>query len=91
MLMFIIVLIVVGLFAGFVARLLVPGPDPMSLWATIGLGVLGSFAGGFFGWAVFGQNVEDGAIQPSGLIGSILGGIVLLLVYRAIDGNPRRI
>jgi uncharacterized membrane protein YeaQ/YmgE (transglycosylase-associated protein family) len=90
MLTFIIVLLLVGLVAGFVARLLVPGPDPMSVVATIALGVLGSFAGGFVGWAVFGHDLEEGAIQPSGLIGSIVGGVLLLLAHRAIDGDPRR-
>ena len=50
MLWFIIVLLVVGLLAGALARLLVPGPDPMSLLGTWLLGVLGSFAGGFLGY-----------------------------------------
>ena len=50
---FIIVLLVVGLLAGALARLLVPGPDPMSLLGTWLLGVLGSFAGGFLGYLLF--------------------------------------
>lgn len=91
MLAFIIVLLVVGLIAGFVARLLVPGPDPMSVLGTIALGVLGSFVGGFIGWALFGKDLEEGAIQASGVIGSIVGGIALLLAYRAVNRNPRRI
>jgi uncharacterized membrane protein YeaQ/YmgE (transglycosylase-associated protein family) len=85
MLWFIIVLLVVGLIAGALARLLVPGPDPMSLPATWLLGVLGSFLGGFLGYLLFGRDIDDGAVQVSGIIGSILGAIILLLVWRAFS------
>ncbi len=87
MLGFIIVMLIVGLVAGFIARLLVPGPDPMSLLATIALGVVGSFVGGFVGWALFGKDLSEGALQPSGVIGSIIGGVISLLVYRALNRN----
>lgn len=88
MLWFIMVLLVVGFIAGALARLLVPGPDPMSLGGTWLLGVLGSFAGGFLGYVLFGRDRDDGAIQLSGIVGSVLGAVVLLLIYRAI--NSRR-
>ncbi len=83
MLGFIIVMLIVGLVAGFIARLLVPGPDPMSIGGTIVLGVIGSLIGGFLGWALFGRDAADGAFQTSGLIGSIIGAVLALLVYRA--------
>ena len=63
MLWFIIVLLVVGFIAGGLARLLVPGPDPMSLAGTWLLGVLGSFLGGFLGYVLFGADVEDGVVH----------------------------
>lgn len=85
MLTFLIALIIVGAIAGFVARIVVPGPDPMGIAGTILLGMVGSFVGGFIGWAVFGRDLEDGALQPSGLIGSIVGAVVALLVYRAVS------
>ena len=88
MLWFIIVLLVVGLLAGALARLLVPGPDPMSLFGTWLLGVVGSFVGGFLGYVLFGADVDDGAVQVAGIIGSILGAIIVLLIYRAV--NRRR-
>jgi uncharacterized membrane protein YeaQ/YmgE (transglycosylase-associated protein family) len=80
---FIISLIIIGAIAGFIARALVPGKDPMGIGATILLGVVGSFIGGFLGWALFGKDMSEGALQPAGIIGSILGAIVALLIYRA--------
>jgi uncharacterized membrane protein YeaQ/YmgE (transglycosylase-associated protein family) len=80
---FIISLIIIGAIAGFIARALVPGKDPMGIGATILLGVVGSFIGGFLGWALFGKDLSEGALQPSGIIGSIIGAIIALLIYRA--------
>ena len=86
---FILFLLVVGLIAGFIARALVPGRDSMSVGETLVLGIVGSFVGGFLGWALFGKDFAQGALQPSGLLGSILGSVVALLVYRAVNGRRR--
>jgi uncharacterized membrane protein YeaQ/YmgE (transglycosylase-associated protein family) len=88
MLWFIIVLVIVGLVAGALGRRLVPGPDPMSLPATWLLGIGGSLVGGFVGYAVFGADVDDGAIQMSGLVGSVVGAVILVLVSRLFDRGP---
>jgi uncharacterized membrane protein YeaQ/YmgE (transglycosylase-associated protein family) len=85
MLWFIIVLLVVGFLAGALARLLVPGPDPMSLAGTWLLGVVGSFVGGFLGYVLFGADLEDGAVQVGGVIGSVVGAVIVLLVYRMFN------
>ena len=91
MITFLIMLAIIALIAGFIARLLVPGRDPMSIGGTILLGAVGSFIGGFLGWAVFGKDLEEGALQASGLIGSIVGAVIALLIYRAMtDRSPRR-
>ena len=90
MLWFIIVLLVVGFLAGALARLLVPGPDPMSLGATWLLGVLGSFLGGFLGYVLLGADVDDGVVQVSGIVGSVIGAIILLLIYRAVQRRRLR-
>jgi uncharacterized membrane protein YeaQ/YmgE (transglycosylase-associated protein family) len=82
MLGFIITLLVVGLIAGFLARALVPGPDPMGIGGTILLGIVGSFIGGFLGYLLFGKDLSQGVLQPSGIIGSVVGAILALLVYR---------
>ena len=90
MLWTIIVMLIVGLIAGALARLLVPGKDPMGIGATILLGLVGSFIGGFLGWALFNHDAKQGALQPSGLIGSVIGAIIALLIYRAVSGRNRR-
>lgn len=89
MLLVIVSWIVLGLIAGAVARLLVPGPDPMSIPMTVLLGIAGSFVGGFLGFILFDKDFSEGALQPSGILGSIIGAIVLLLIYRAVGGRRR--
>jgi uncharacterized membrane protein YeaQ/YmgE (transglycosylase-associated protein family) len=86
---FIIYLLVIGIVAGFIARALVPGPDPMGIVGTIVLGIVGSFIGGFLGWALFGKDFDEGALQASGVIGSIIGAVIALLVYRAFTHRSR--
>jgi len=87
---FIVYLLVIGLVAGFIARALVPGRDAMTVGATIVLGVIGSFVGGFLGYALTHKDADDGAFQISGVLGSIIGAVIALLVYRAINGRSHR-
>jgi uncharacterized membrane protein YeaQ/YmgE (transglycosylase-associated protein family) len=87
---FIIAMIVVGAIAGYVARLLVPGPDPMGLLKTIVLGVVGSFIGGFLGYVIFHKDAAAGAVQPSGILGSIIGAVIALLIYRSLTRHGAR-
>lgn len=89
MLLFLISVIVFGLLAGLIARALVPGDDSMGLGATMLLGIVGSFIGGFLGYVLFGTDLEEGALQPSGLIGAVIGAMIALLVYRSTAGRGR--
>ena len=84
---FIIGLIVIGLIAGALARLLVPGRDPMSIGATIVLGIVGSFVGGFLADVLFRNDAEDLGLNPAGLIGSFVGAVIALLIYRAVTSR----
>jgi uncharacterized membrane protein YeaQ/YmgE (transglycosylase-associated protein family) len=87
---FLLYLLLIGIVAGFLARLLVPGRDPMSVGATIVLGIVGSFIGGFLGWALFGHDLKDGALQASGIFGSVIGAVIALLIYRAVTKRGTR-
>ncbi len=84
MLWFLLVLFVFGIFFGAVARLLVPGRDRLGCAGTWLLGVVGSFVGGFLGYALFDVDIEEGAIQAAGVVGSIIGAVITLLVYRVV-------
>lgn len=90
MLGLIIYLLIVGVIAGYLARLLVPGPDPMGFGATLLLGIVGSFVGGFLGYVIFNEDLDQGALQASGILGSIIGSIVALLVWRGTFGRRAR-
>jgi len=80
---FILTLAIVGLIVGFLARALVPGPDPMSILGTIVLGLIGSFVGGFLVDALFRSEAEDRGFGGVGLLGATIGGVIVLLIYRA--------
>ena len=86
---FIIGLIIIGLITGFIARALVPGDDSMSIVATIVLGIVGSFVGGFLADVLFRGDGEDAGLSPAGIIGSIIGAIIVLLIYNAVTGRRR--
>jgi uncharacterized membrane protein YeaQ/YmgE (transglycosylase-associated protein family) len=86
----IISLIIIGLIAGALARLFVPGRDPMGIGATILLGIVGSFIGGFLGYVLFHKDSNDGFFQASGIIGSVIGAVIALLIYRRVGSNRRR-
>jgi uncharacterized membrane protein YeaQ/YmgE (transglycosylase-associated protein family) len=87
MLGLVISLIVVGLIAGAIARLLVPGKQEMSVPMTILIGIIGSFVGGFLGYLLFHKDGQDGFFQPSGLFGSIVGAVIVLLVWVRVGGR----
>jgi uncharacterized membrane protein YeaQ/YmgE (transglycosylase-associated protein family) len=77
-------LVIIGLIAGFIARAVVPGDDSMSVAKTILLGMVGSIVGGFLGYLIFHKDSQDGFVQPSGWIGSIIGAIIVLVIYNAV-------
>ena len=79
-------LLIIGLVAGLLARLILPGKDAMGLLATMIVGVVGSILGGVISFVLFGW-ATSGSIQPSGLIMSIVGAIVVLLVWRLVKSK----
>jgi uncharacterized membrane protein YeaQ/YmgE (transglycosylase-associated protein family) len=87
---FIIWICIIGLIAGLIARFLLPGRDPIGILGTIVLGIVGSFIGGFLDnlWKYHTLNVHS--FHSVGLIGSVIGAIVLLLVLRLTHLEPGR-
>ncbi len=82
MLTFIIILIIVGFVVGAVARLLVPGRDNIGFIGTTLLGIVGSFVGGFLWELVEYHTIETSHFRGVGIIGSIIGAVVVLLILR---------
>jgi uncharacterized membrane protein YeaQ/YmgE (transglycosylase-associated protein family) len=89
MLGLIITLLIVGLIAGAIARLLVPGRQPIGIGGTILVGLIGSFVGGFLGYALFHHDANQGAFQPSGLVGSVIGAVIVLLIWQHFARSGR--
>ncbi len=73
-------MLIIGLIVGAVAKFLMPGKDPGGLIITMVLGIAGSFVAGFLGRAVGWYQTGD----PAGFIASVIGAIVLLLIYRLV-------
>lgn len=78
--------IIFGAIVGVIARFLMPGRDPMGWTATILLGIVGSFVGGFLAQVVFAGNASFPP-PTSGWVGSIIGAIVVLAIYRYSQGR----
>jgi len=93
MLEFIIILILIGLVAGAVARLVVPGRDPMGILATIVLGIVGSFVGGFIWNLIQYHRLAPHKFHLAGILGSILGAILVLVILRltGMEKGRRRV
>ena len=76
----ILVMIVLGLIIGAVAKFVMPGDDPGGIIITILLGIAGAVVGGFLG-RVIGLYQEG---QPAGFVMSVIGALVLLFGYRLL-------
>jgi uncharacterized membrane protein YeaQ/YmgE (transglycosylase-associated protein family) len=76
--MSIILFVIFGLVVGLLARALLPGRQSMGLVATALLGIVGSFVGGFLVSLVTHNRITD--FNTAGIIGSIVGAIVVLVI-----------
>lgn len=77
--------IIFGLVVGVVAKLVMPGPDPGGVAVTALIGVAGAVIGGFLGRAVG----LYGPGEPTGLVMSVVGAVLLLLAYRKYAASAR--
>jgi uncharacterized membrane protein YeaQ/YmgE (transglycosylase-associated protein family) len=76
--------LIIGLLAGLIARALMPGEQHMGIILTMVLGIVGSFVGGIIG-SLFGSNRELFSLRPSGLILSIVGALIVLIIAGAVQ------
>jgi uncharacterized membrane protein YeaQ/YmgE (transglycosylase-associated protein family) len=79
----IIVTIIIGLLAGAVAKLLMPGRDPGGFIITTILGIVGALVATYLGQAVGWYRAGEGA----GFIGAVVGAIIVLVIYRMVVGR----
>ncbi len=80
--------IIVGLIAGLLGRLLMPGRQPMGCLLTVILGLVGSLVGGFISARVFGTDPMEPGLHTSGIIMSTIGAVLVLAVYSYLQ-KPR--
>ena len=73
--------LLIGLIAGALARLVVPGTDPMGWVGTMILGLAGSLVGGFLGNLIADQEFD---VSAAGLLGSVVGAVIVLLIFRSM-------
>ena len=84
--MSLILFLVFGLVVGVIARFLVPGREPGGGLVSMGIGIAGSFLGGFLGRAI--GLYREG--EPAGFLMALLGAILLVVAYHAISYRRRR-
>jgi uncharacterized membrane protein YeaQ/YmgE (transglycosylase-associated protein family) len=77
LIVYLIVLLFTGLIVGALGRLLVPGPDPMGIGATILVGIAASLLAGVIAWAIFGRN-------GAGIILSVLCSMLIVWLLRRV-------
>ncbi len=75
--------LIIGLVVGAIAKLIMPGKDPGGFIITTLLGIAGAFLAGFLGRVM--HWYSEG--QPAGLIASVIGAIILLVIYRLLRGR----
>jgi uncharacterized membrane protein YeaQ/YmgE (transglycosylase-associated protein family) len=82
----IIAAILIGIVAGYLGRLLLPGRDPMGFVQTVIFGIIGALVGYFLFTFLLGIGDED-KFDFGGIIGAIVGTILVLLLWRAVAGR----
>ena len=86
MLGMIIAAIVIGIIAGYLGRLLLPGPDPMGFVGTVAAGIIGSLVGFFIFTSLLGIGDND-KFDLGGIVGAVIGTMIVLAIYRAVAGR----
>lgn len=80
--------LILGLIAGVIARIVIPGKQPGGFWVTLLLGVLGAMLGGWLGGLLFNINFSEFWSWESWLF-SVIGAIIVILIAQAIFGRRK--
>lgn len=83
----IIAWIILGLIAGAIAKVILPGDDPGGIIVTMIIGIVGAILGGFLAGALFDVNVNEEFFDLATWVSAIVGSIILLLIYRMVVGR----
>ena len=83
----IIAFIILGLFAGIIAKAIMPGEDPGGFIVTAIIGIVGALLGGFLAAALFGAHPLDEFFDISTWVTAILGAMLLLFIYRLVTNR----
>lgn len=81
--------IILGLIAGTVAKVILPGRDPGGILGTTLTGVAGAFIGGWLSSVFLHRPISHNFVDPELWVAAIAGALVLLIVYRIFFGNSR--
>jgi uncharacterized membrane protein YeaQ/YmgE (transglycosylase-associated protein family) len=84
----IIAAIIIGIIAGYLGRLLLPGRDPMGFVQTVAFGIIGALVGWVLFTYLLGIGDKD-KFDLGGILGAIIGTMIVLLVWRAVSGRSR--
>jgi uncharacterized membrane protein YeaQ/YmgE (transglycosylase-associated protein family) len=79
--------LILGLIAGIIARIVIPGKQPGGFWLTLLLGVLGAMLGGWLGGLLFQVDLMADFWSWSAWLTSVVGAIVVILIVQAIFGR----
>lgn len=91
MIALVVALVVVGLVAGFAARWIVPGPDPISVPRTLLIGVAGSVVGGLLAFWFFGADIGQTQDWVASVIGALTGSVAVLMLDNYMTGRKNQI
>ncbi|MFD2027223.1 GlsB/YeaQ/YmgE family stress response membrane protein [Promicromonospora aerolata] len=81
--------LILGLIAGVIARIVIPGKQPGGFWLTLLLGVLGAMLGGWLGGLIFNVDLMENFWSWSAWLTSVVGAIIVILIVQAIFGRKK--
>lgn len=91
MVWFVLMLIGLGLVTGFVARWILPGPDPIGPGRTLVIGLLGSLVGGSIGFLLWGGDTDQVDAWVAAVLGALSGSVGLLLLDNFFTGRKNQL